>query len=91
MGYNRGAGNSNFNIRFWRILIQVEIYQEYRGLYDGTSWATTSPATLGTIQEVNLGGTGTSSLALAAGGGSSSTATEEYTGAGPETKTITVS
>jgi hypothetical protein len=58
-------------------------------LYDGTSWATTS-GTLGTPRG-ELGGTGTSSLALAAGGDGASTATEEYTGAAPATKTITVS
>ena len=43
------------------------------------------------VKRGELGGTGTSSLALAAGGDGASTATEEYTGAAPATKTITVS
>ena len=57
--------------------------------YDGTSWTTLS-ATLASAVE-NNGGCGTTSLALSTGGSGGTTATEEYTGAGPVTKTITAS
>ena len=62
-------------------------------LYDGTSW-TSSPASLATARNILSGGAGTQTSALAAGGATStgvSAATEEWTGAGPATKTITVS
>jgi hypothetical protein len=85
--YNRGAGTQTSTLGFGGSDPSGNISNTI--LYDGTSWATTS-GTLGTPR-TELGGTGTSSLALAAGGDSSSTATEEYTGAGPATKTITVS
>ena len=85
--YNRGAGTQTSTLSFGGSDPSGNISNTI--LYDGTSWATTS-GTLGTPR-TELGGTGTSSLALAAGGDGSLTATEEYTGAGPATKTITVS
>ena len=62
--------------------------------YDGNSW-TTSPTSLNTVRSY-LGGAGTQTAGLAIGGFSPSSppysaATEEYTGAGPATKTVTVS
>jgi hypothetical protein len=60
-------------------------------LYDGTSW-TNSPASMGTGR--NEGGSlGTQAAALFFGGFAPlrTTATEEFTGAAPATKTITVS
>jgi hypothetical protein len=57
--------------------------------YDGTSWTTLS-ATLASAVE-NNGGCGTTSLALSTGGSGDTNVTEEYTGPGPATKTITVS
>jgi hypothetical protein len=85
--YNRGAGTQTSTLGFGGSDPSGNISNTI--LYDGTSWATTS-GTLGTPRG-ELGGTGTSSLALAAGGDGASTATEEYTGAAPATKTITVS
>jgi hypothetical protein len=59
-------------------------------LYDGISWA--NDASMSTARD-DLEGAGTQPAALAFGGFDPgySTATEEYTGAGPATKTITVS
>ena len=59
-------------------------------LYDGTSWSST--ATTSTSRE-DAKGAGTSASAFIAGGRNPTvlSATEEYTGAGPATKTITVS
>jgi hypothetical protein len=58
--------------------------------YDGTSW-TSNPTGLNTARN-DIGGAGTQTAALAFGGYSPwTTATEEYTGPGPATKTITVS
>jgi hypothetical protein len=60
-------------------------------LYDGTSW-TSSPASMATARN-NLAGAGTQTAALGFGGEGIPTtgATEEWTDAGPATKTITVS
>ena len=60
--------------------------------FDGTSWAT-SPATLNVARQ-QAAGQGTSSSALLFGGTASpgySNATEEFSGAGPATVTVTVS
>jgi hypothetical protein len=56
--------------------------------YDGTSWTSVNP--LNTTRN-NLSGAGTVSAALAFGGNPVSAATEEYSPAGPVTKTITAS
>jgi len=58
--------------------------------YDGTSW--TNSTSMATARS-KLAGAGTESLALGFGGEvpAASTATEEWTGAGPVTKTITAS
>jgi hypothetical protein len=58
-------------------------------LYDGTSW-TSSPASMATARN-NLAGAGTQSAALGFGGEPATGATEEWTGAGPVTQTITAS
>ena len=59
-------------------------------LYDGSTWS--SDATMNTARS-QVYGSGSVSAGLLAGGftASPSTAVEEYTGAGPVTKTITVS
>jgi hypothetical protein len=60
--------------------------------YDGTTW-TSNPASLATAR-YELAGAGTQTAALAFWSGqpgSGTAATEEWTGAGPLTKTITVS
>jgi hypothetical protein len=65
-------------------------FQSAANLYDGTSWTATTA--LNTARGY-VSGCGTQTLALAAGGGTTVGvgATEEFTSAGPATKTITVS
>ena len=58
--------------------------------WDGTSWAT-SPATLNTAGNRTNSGCGTSTAGLVFGGHPDLSATEEFTGAGPATVTITSS
>jgi hypothetical protein len=65
-------------------------FQSAANLYDGTSWTATTA--LNTARGY-VSGCGTQTLALAAGGGTTVAvgATEEFTSAGPATKTITAS
>jgi hypothetical protein len=80
--------NSNSSYSFWWGCWSA--YTNATEEYDGSTW-TTSPASLATAKR-NLAGAGTqASLALSTGGSGDTNVTEEYTGPGPATKTITVS
>jgi hypothetical protein len=79
-----GAGSQTAGLGFAGYLTDTE-------LYDGTSW--TINGTMATPRST-VAAFGTQASAVAAGGNLApglTTATEEYTGPGPGTKTITVS
>jgi hypothetical protein len=78
--------NTNGSISFWWSTLPTGATE----LYDGTSW-TTSPASMATAK-TKISGAGTQASALTFGKAPPYTgATEEWTGAGPTTVTITAS
>jgi hypothetical protein len=86
--YLGGAGTQTAGLAFGGF---GSSYTGATEVYDGTSW-TSNPAGLNTARN-GLAGAGTQTAALGFGGDTPlyTAATEEWTGAGPLTKTITVS
>jgi hypothetical protein len=89
-GRQAGGGAGSLTTAIAMTGIYPGVISNLTELYDGTSWSST--ATTSTSRE-DAKGAGTSASAFIAGGRNPTvlSATEEYTGTGPVTKTITVS